>query len=136
MKGVLALGCILGLLAAPGFAGDKIYTWVDDKGVTHYGEQPPKNVTATLVHARTGHSDPTPLAEPQQKQSTGDMQAEQPTVTKDPDRCKAARENLNTLNSNSRIKMADKDGNLRYLTEEEKKQQYDQMNKAVEESCD
>jgi hypothetical protein len=31
---------ILALLAAPAFAGQTVWKWVDDKGVTHYSDQP------------------------------------------------------------------------------------------------
>ncbi len=47
LQSVLAvMAASLSLLASPAQAGDTIYKWVDDKGVTQYGSRPP-----------AGHSD-------------------------------------------------------------------------------
>jgi Domain of unknown function (DUF4124) len=42
---------LLMIFSAPGYAAD-IYRWVDERGVTQYGEKPPENRPSTRVNAR------------------------------------------------------------------------------------
>ena len=63
-------------------------------------------------------------------------QAQQQTFVKDPERCALAQKNLATLKSSARVKIPDSDGKLRYLTEEEKQQKFDEMQKIIGESCE
>jgi len=136
MKGALAFTCMLGLLAAPGFAA-KIYTWVDEQGTTHYGAQPPKNVEAKLVNARTGHSEPVPGPEAAQAdKSEPAAPPVQPMAVKDPERCAVARKNLATLQSGQRVKIPDDNGNLRFISDSEKQAQLAEMQQIADESCE
>ncbi len=136
MKPVTILGfCVLGLLAQASYAV-KIYMWTDAQGTTHYGEHPPKDVKATLIDARTGHSAPPPEPDSNENNKTDDKQVKQQTSVKDPERCALAQKNLSTLTTSARVKIPDNDGNLRYLTEQEKQQKIDDMQKIVSENCE
>lgn len=39
-------------------ANAQVYKWVDEKGVTQYGESPPQNAKATRVNTRAGGGSP------------------------------------------------------------------------------
>lgn len=131
--------CALGIAASHDlFAAEKVYTWTDAKGVVHYGERPPKDTPAKLVHTRTGHSDPTPAA------ITPTIAKEEQTAVVDnaqsarnnQEQCTTARENLTLLNSVARIKTQNAEGATVYLTEEDKVKQRDAMQLFIEQSCD
>src|ERR1700680_3547551 len=57
LKNVASTVCALGLLAAAGFAagtgtgsGRTVYKWVDEQGVTHYGDHIPPEYAAQEQH--------------------------------------------------------------------------------------
>lgn len=138
MKRVQIIGCLLlGLLASQCVVAAKVYTWTDSKGVVHYGERPPKDVKATLVRTRTGHSDPTPAPATATPAATATAATPaQPTSLKDPERCAKARENLAILNSVARIKTVNSEGVTVYLTEEDKTKQREIAQQAIDEACE
>lgn len=117
---------------------EKVYTWTDSKGVVHFGERPPKDVKATLVKTRTGHSDPTPAqtAAAQAKPAAETAAANQQASLKDPERCAQAKENLAILNSVARIKTTNADGVAVYLTEEDKAKQRETTQLVVNQACE
>lgn len=139
LVGIALLGVTL---SQQGFAKDKVYTWTDNKGVIHYGERPPKDVKATLVQTRTGHSDPTPaqIAAAQPKPAPAppveDPRVAQAAALKDPERCAAAKENLAILNTVALIRMPNADGVMAPMTEEDKKQQRIATQKVIDQACE
>ncbi len=126
------------MLSQQGFAKEKVYTWTDSKGTVHYGERPPKDVKATLVQTRTGHSDPTPeqVAAAQPKPAAAAAAANQQASLKDPERCAKAKENLEVLNSVARIKTTNADGVAVYLTEEDKTKQREISQQVIDQACE
>ncbi len=129
---------ILGLaISQSGFAKEKVYTWTDAKGVVHYGERPPKNVKATLVKTRTGHSDPTPAqtAATKAKAEAAATENNQQSL-KNPERCARAKENLAMLNSVARIKTTNADGVDVVLTEEDKTKQREITQQIIDQACE
>ena len=141
MKRVFLVACCMAsLLATSALAADstkaKVYTWTDDKGVIHYGERPPKDANAKLVKTRTGHSEPVPQAtSPKKEEPAAETQQQMQRVI-DPERCELARKNLRTLDGHARIKIPDEQGNLRYLTEQEKADKREEMEQIVQDSCE
>lgn len=118
---------------------DKVYTWTDSKGGVHFGERPPKNVKATLVKTRTGHSDPTPVqtaAAGAPASAERSAIVDQPVSLKDPERCKQARDNLAILNSVARIKTTNAEGISVYLTEEDKVKQRESTQLIINQACE
>lgn len=139
MKYLRLLGFLLmGVLISQTVLADKVYTWTDTKGVVHFGERPPKNVKATLVKTRTGHSDPTPAqtAAAQPKTAAETAAANQEASLKDPERCAKAKENLAILNSVARIKTMNADGVAVYLTEEDKAKQRETSQQIIDQACE
>lgn len=126
------------MLSQPGVAKEKVYTWIDSKGTVHFGERPPKDVKATLVKTRTGHSDPTPAqtAAAQPKTSEETAADNRKALLKDPERCAKARENLAALNSVARIRTVNAEGVTVYLTEEDKIKQRDVSQQIIDQACE
>lgn len=133
---VILGGCLLVALCQSAFAA-KVYTWTDEKGVTHYGEHPPQGATAKKINARTGHSEPVPIA-PSETSGTDQADAQQPQQQqlKDPEHCEIARKNLETLDSNAPIKVPGENGNLRLITTQERTAKYTEMRRIVAENCE
>ncbi len=141
MKHLVLIGFLLtNLLASQSvFSSDKVYTWTDAQGVVHYGERPPKDTKATLIRTRTGHSEPTPEASAA-PETTAAQQPQVPQqkigVEKNADQCAAARQNLTTLKGYARVKIADANGETRYLSEAEKQQKMNETQKVIEQVCE
>jgi hypothetical protein len=129
---------LMSLLVSQTVLADKVYTWTDSKGVVHFGERPPKDVKATLVKTRTGHSDPTPAqtAAAQPKAAAETAASNQQVSLKDPDRCAKAKENLAILNSVARIKTMNADGVAVYLTDEDKAKQRETSQQVIDQACE
>ena len=127
----------MSLLASQSVLAEKVYTWTDSKGTVHFGERPPKNVKATLMKTRTGHSDPTPAqtAAAQPKPAPEAANNAQPS-RKNPERCAQARDNLAMLNSVARIKTVNAEGVTVYLTEEDKTTQRTISQQIIDEACE
>jgi hypothetical protein len=61
---------ILAAMAAPAFA--QVYKWVDERGVTHYGERPPQGAKASEVQDKLASPPPSrEAARPSQKGEPG-----------------------------------------------------------------
>lgn len=126
------LGFIAVLSTLPASAED-YYKWVDDQGVTHYGERPPKNAVASKGRTQTGHSTHTPYEVKEkatEKAATASTEAH-----KDPERCKSAKSNLDIINTSSRIKVKGDDGEFSYLSPDEIAKRKKEAQQAVKESC-
>jgi hypothetical protein len=70
---------ILALLAAPAFAGQTVWKWVDDKGVTHYSDQPIPG--AQRVEISGGSRADSPAASPTPSASSTSSRPTAPAVT-------------------------------------------------------
>jgi len=125
------------LLSSANLAAEEVYKWVDDKGVTHYQALPPKNQEAKSIKTKTGHSAPVKY-----NTKTGKVVAEKdtnsaPIVTnkKDPELCTKAQDNLKALQQYSRVRVADENGELRYLEPEEIEQRKQNATRVAGEAC-
>ena len=139
MRTMLLTAILLVGLSPISMAG-QIYKWVDAQGVTHFGAQPPEGVDATTV-GKT----PTPAAKPQAPASGGvvgdqkmiDKQVKQQVAEQEAQLkafCEQARTNLAQLQNNPRVR-EEVEGEMRRLTEEERRQRIDETRKQVEENC-
>ncbi len=122
------------VLASNQTLAEKLYKWIDDKGITHYSEHPASNFKNEVIKPKTGHSDPVTYTVPTPAASASSS-ANAKTSLKDPERCANARKNQETLKTFARIKVKGDDGEYRYLTPDEQKQKIGEANKAIEESC-
>ena len=129
--------------------GAKFYKWVDDKGVTHYGENPPDMDTAVQINVKSGASSD------QQKaidnlESKRQAVAEQRKQSANPDpaaelearnreimkrNCETQRQNIGQLQANRRVKETSESGEVRYLTEEEIASRIKEVQAYLDENC-
>lgn len=147
MKGfrtTLAVAFTAGALAlAGGAAHAQIVKWVDEKGVTHYGEKAPDGAKATKVKVSdTTSSDADAEIErlnknreaakaaknPEQGEKTGTTTlAPPPKEVQEANNkaCEQHRNNLASLKSGKRVRLLDAQGKPRSLTAEEVQAQID-----------
>lgn len=133
----------IGFSSAPAGAAKDYYKWVDEDGVTHYSARPPYNRPSEIVSVTTGERSSVPAASATQNGSSSADGSASETRTaatesekiKDPLRCENARSNLEVLQNNAKVRMKDEEGNIHYLTQEEKAEKIRESQQAVEESC-
>lgn len=118
------------------FAKDRIYRWVDENGVTHYGEKPPeKEIKVEEMKTRKDYSSDAKAARDalQQKRQARENAAGEPSTPsnetaeqmiaerkkKIEEGCKTAKKNLEVLSTHGRVKETAEDGTPRYLSEDE-----------------
>lgn len=109
MNKVLINISILLALALSTQASAEIYRWVDDNGVTHYGDRPSAGAeTVRIRHGKAvGPSD-------EEKAETAELAALRE------DQCKMAQERFEEYNSSARLVEKDDFGKERELSSEEK----------------
>lgn len=113
---------------------------VDAQGVTHFGAQPPEGTEATTVIKSA--PPPAKPAAPPSGGVIGDQKAIDQQVKKQIAEqeaqlkafCEQARTNLAQLQNNPRVR-EDVEGEMRRLTEEERRQRIDETRKQIEENC-
>lgn len=137
-SGMLLLTILsIAVLSSPTMAAN-YFKWTDENGVTHYSARKPVGHEAEVVRISAGgRSQQQTEPEEASKVATDAPAPTQPaqTVQKDEERCNWGRNTLSTLRNNHRIRMQDADGQLRYLTEEEKAEQLRLAQEAVEKEC-
>ncbi|WP_420825044.1 DUF4124 domain-containing protein [Pseudomonas viciae] len=125
---------------SPTCMAGQVYKWVDAQGVTHFGAQPPEGVQTTTV-IKSSPSVAKPPAPPsggvigdqkaidqQVKKQIAEQQAQLKMF------CDQARTNLAQLQNNPRVR-EDVEGEMRRLTDEERRQRIDETRKQIEEHC-
>ncbi|MFZ5757706.1 MAG: DUF4124 domain-containing protein [Pseudomonadota bacterium] len=128
---------IAAAVSVPAQAG-QFYKWVDDQGVTHYGEKAPDGARAAPVSIGDTTSsdadseikrlDEKRAAAADARKKEAEAAAGKPPVpASERERinqlCDQHRQNLNTLKSGGRVVTKDEKGNKRYLTDQEKADQ-------------
>ena len=114
---------------------EKLHKWIDANGVTHFSEHPPLNQKSEIIKPKTGHSDPVTYATASAANSSAGSQEASKTASLNPERCTAARKNQETLKTFTRIKIMGDNGEYRYLTPDEQKQQLKEAEAAISDSC-
>ncbi len=133
--GVIALS-----LVSFAWAGG-IYKWVDEQGVTHFGEKPPAPGVGEKIRVSVPSSSSSPVPEakaspvpapaPTPKDTAEDKaQAE---ITKK--NCEIYSANLKVLQEHGRIKEQAADGQMKILADEEKQKRIQQAEKFLAEHC-
>ena len=144
---VLALTIVALLVWVTPATAQTVYKWVDESGLTHYGEQPPAGVKAEKVgsYRRTSPS-PGSSASPSNTDSVAaPAQPEQaaspkPQLTPEQakrkqERCAEEKQRLASLQSKGRVRMALPDGGFKFLSEEEIAAEVETTKAVIEDSC-
>jgi hypothetical protein len=128
-KTLTGIGTGLLLIFSLGVASAaELYRWTDSRGVVHFTDKPPKGVNAERVTTKRSNSLSNPARDAEEAETA---QAADPNA----ERCRIERERLAILQSNSRIQMEGRDGNLKELSEEEVRQEISLTQRAIERFC-
>ncbi|UHQ19987.1 DUF4124 domain-containing protein [Lysobacter sp. KIS68-7] len=145
MRASLRLALGVGCIAAAVFASasaQSVYSWKDDKGVTHYSDSPPPKgaksrevpvSTAQPTVSRAPVTTPTPASTAKGAAAEDPVAAERRAAV-----CKQAQYNLDVLKKDYAVVSVDRDGDGKddaVLTPEERTAQTAQMTAAVQSNC-
>jgi len=145
MRASLRLALGVGCLAAAVFASaaaQSVYSWKDDKGVTHYSDSPPpKGAKPHTVPVSTAQPKVSraPAVAPAPASTAKGAAAEDPVAAERRAAvCKQAQYNLDVLKKDYAVVSVDRDGDGKddaVLTPEERTAQTAQMTAAVQSNC-
>ncbi len=144
---LVCLTFMLSLFATAAFA--EIYKWVDENGQTHYSQQAPRDIAATVIK-----TPPPPVIDPdiaqqqvdeliQQQGSEDQMRLDQQNHQKiaaeklanQEKNCKIAQQQLQQYQNNPGRRIMDADGNVTRLTEEDRQQKIQESQENVTKYC-
>ncbi|MEZ5571988.1 MAG: DUF4124 domain-containing protein [Halioglobus sp.] len=142
---VLVLITALSLYSSMVSAGQNVYRWMDDRGNPVNSDRPPPAGTdyevistqSSMVRSVDGEEGAVPA---KVKPSVGNefepVDTSKPKIEKNPEFCARAKENLATLDTHARIRLRDDQGEVRYLTEEEKQLERNKALDTIKHNCD
>lgn len=145
MRRMMILGSLLLTLSTTAMAS-QVYKWVDDKGVTHFGANPPQGQAATSVNtviaqpkAAAKAATPTPAAvdSGDAEQKVIDAKVKQQVAEQTAERkkyCESVRTNLAQLQNNPRLR-TEVNGEQVRLGEDERQAKIAEAQKAIKENC-
>lgn len=147
MRQALTPALLLCLLALPCHAA--IYKWVDEKGVTHYSEQPPASGKGQEIQPRvTPASPPSPTPS---KPASNKLKEDRPAEARESstprevltmpaekmlEQCQNARQRLQQLESSPRILVKGADGEMQRASEEERQRMIEDERKRIQLYCE
>ena len=137
---------MLWALLVPAYA--QVYKWVDEKGVTHYGERPPQGKKAREVEQRLGNPGPAPGNSARQNWKDKDLEfrgrrieAEQAQAKQqrqeaaDRQTCNQARDRVAQMKTARRVYRLNEKGERVYQSDEEHQAAIAQLDRLVSERC-
>jgi hypothetical protein len=146
--GLLACVLSLGLCGTAAHAATQVYKWVDNDGTVHYSAEPPpadaKSKSVMVVHSGIpidgGASAPasagTPAATAGSSKGREKANAEDEKVAAaNKALCPQWKLELQTLSSVSRLRTSDENGELHYMSEEEKNARVANDQNQIEQYC-
>lgn len=140
---------LLALLLAGTGAPAAVYRWTDDSGRVHYGDRPPAGGGAQLTMPGSAPA-PAPVApsrresqrrlldalETEREERRQEAAAEQERRRQGEQRCALARDHLRSLQEAGRLYQVERDGQRRYLSDDERALAIEQARREVRTSCD
>ncbi|MDP3847292.1 MAG: DUF4124 domain-containing protein [Pseudomonas sp.] len=145
MRRMMILGSLLLTLSTTAMAS-QVYKWVDDKGVTHFGANPPQGQAATSVNtviaqpkAAAKAATPVPAAVDSgaAEQKVIDAKVKQQVAEQAAERkkyCESVRTNLAQLQNNPRLR-TEVNGEQVRLGEDQRQAKIAEAQKAIKENC-
>lgn len=116
--------CITCLSYSPLLMAQTVYSWQDEKGITHFGQQPPKDVKYQIINIKSN--------DPAAATITTNSNNQQLDATL----CLKAQEQLKLLNSDQELFTRDTaNAELRLLTADEREQQTLLANFEIKRRC-
>lgn len=148
-KRIAGAAAIVGalLVASMNVAADAtLYRWKDSQGNTVMSDRPPPTGTeyeaistdSSVVRRLEGEAPPQPVVtKPRTRAETPAAKPAKKTVyEKNPEYCANARKNLEVINRAPRIRMPDENGDMRYLTDEEREAEKQKNLEIIEIHCE
>lgn len=145
MRRMMILGSLLLTLSTTAMAS-QVYKWVDDKGITHFGANPPQGQAATSVNtviaqpkAAAKAATPTPpkVDSGEAEQKVIDAKVKQQVAEQAAERkkyCETVRTNLAQLQNNPRLR-TEINGEQVRLGEDQRQAKIADAQKAIKENC-
>ena len=148
LKNLMVAGLACGLLLSNA-AMAKTYKWVDENGVTQYTATPPPTGDFKAIKPPSkpavdpakaqGEFDKRLEAFNKRKEETDKAKSEaNEQAAKDAEakkNCEQAKKNLNLLQTKVRVRYKEKDGTVRYLTDEEREANLKRAQEAIKSHC-
>lgn len=132
------------LIFASTAATAEVFKWTDDQGNIHFGDRRPDNRESEQVNVRVGKATSAEPAAPETAlPETANVEAKENSSEGNTDgltdeqrrsNCEIAQGNLETIETNSRIRITE-NGEQRYLTPEEIETKRKEMEDLATESC-
>ena len=129
----------------------KYYKWVDENGTTHYTSTPPTSGQGEVIKVKAGASSDKEAALKRLQERRSKLQEEtearaNPEVDPNAEakkknaettkkNCETYHTNLKTMQENARVRMADENGELRVLPEEERQEQMKNAKEYIQKNC-
>ena len=145
MRRMMILGSLLLTLSATSMAS-QVYKWVDEKGITHFGANPPQGQTATSVNTTVAQPKiPAAVAKPAApaadsgaaEQQAIDAKVKQQVAKDAAERkkyCESVRTNLAQLQNNPRLR-TEVNGEQVRLGEDQRQAKIAEAQKAIKDNC-
>ena len=142
---VLVAAALLLFAALAANAGQNVYRWTDAKGnQVNSDRPPPQGVKYEVISTNSSMVRPVDADEgavprtvkPSASNDFEPVDTSAPKIEKNPEFCKRAQDNLATLNSKARIKMRDDQGEIRYLSEEDKETERTKALETIKLNCE
>ncbi len=137
-----------------GLSAAEVYRWVDENGVVTYSQQKPDNISSSSVtttgtppsaliaqeQARVAQESPKPDLTEIQKQKLDELQTREAEriieeATYKAALCEISTKRLAQLTEKGRVRVANKDGSLRILPEEERQERIATARKEIGQNC-
>jgi len=123
-----------------------VYKWVDDQGNVHYSEQKPAQSPAEKIKidkapppSSSSYKKPTLKTEEEgnnKGESTDNANSKNADIAKQKqEMCAEARKDLELMQNTGRLRVKDKDGNVTYMTDEDKAARIKRNQDRVKEYC-
>jgi len=141
---------LLTIALATSVQASEVFKWVDEEGVTHYGERAPMDKDYSMIktygEVPSGAEDAKQRLEQQRsdKKMADEKGVDYAKQKKAADQqamvraenCKGAQNNLKTIQENARVRILGEDGEFRYLNDEERQKQIDTAKEMIAANCD
>jgi hypothetical protein len=140
-----ATAMILAFSSLAAASDNDYYRWLDDRGNPVHSDRPPPAGTpyevistkSSLIRQVSADEGAVPATtEPTVGNEFDQVDTKNTTIKKNPEQCKRAQENLQTLNTKVRIQIRNDQGELRPLSEEDKAIQRKQAMDAIAVHCE
>lgn len=132
------------LVVAPAGVQAEVFKWKDEKGVTHYSENPPSEPVKTLetlrVKSRASSDADSAIDQLNKSRSEIDKKLVDKTpVAKDEkykEKCEGLRKDLETIKSSDEVRIKEGDAEPRLMSEKEKQDRLDSTQREIKAYCE